>query len=138
MADLRSQIEALGLTGTASLPGLTRKLPEELAAAGMFVLSSRFEGLPMVLLEAMALGVPVVAFDCPTGPAEIIEHGRNGLLIPPQDAGALADGICELIDDPQRRTAMRAAAREGSARYSMPEVRAQWEQLFAALADARA
>ena len=137
-ADLRSRIEALGLTGTAHLPGLTRKLPEELAAAGIFVLSSRHEGLPMVLLEAMTLGVPTVAFDCPTGPAEIIENGRNGLLIPPQDAGALADGICELIEDPQRRTAMRAAARESSARYSMPAVHARWEELFAALADARA
>jgi glycosyltransferase involved in cell wall biosynthesis len=48
----------------------------------MFVLSSRFEGLPMVLLEAMTLGVPAVASDCPTGPAEVIENGRNGLSLP--------------------------------------------------------
>jgi glycosyltransferase involved in cell wall biosynthesis len=138
MADLRNQVAAQGLTGAVHLPGLTRRLPEELTAAAMFVLSSRFEGLPMVLLEAMTLGVPAVAFDCPTGPAEIIEHGRNGLLIPPQDSGALADGICELIEHPERRAAMRAAARESSAWFSMPAVREAWEKLFAELSSARA
>ncbi|HEU4350017.1 MAG TPA: glycosyltransferase family 4 protein [Actinoplanes sp.] len=138
MADLRGRITALGLTDSAHLPGVTNKLPEELSAAGLFVLSSRFEGLPMVLLEAMTLGLPAVAFDCPTGPAEIIENGRNGLLIPPKDTGALADGICELIEDPDRRAAMRAAARESSTRYTMPAVRDLWEGLFADLAAARA
>lgn len=136
--DIQARIDGYGLTGAARLRGVTGKLAEELTAAGMFVLSSRFEGLPMVLLEAMTLGVPAVAFDCPTGPAEIIEHGRTGLLVPPQDTGALADGICELIEDPVRRAAMRAAARESSARYAMPAVRTLWENLFAELAAARA
>jgi glycosyltransferase involved in cell wall biosynthesis len=136
--DIQARIDGYRLAGAARLRGVTGKLPEELAAAGMFVLSSRFEGLPMVLLEAMTLGVPAVAFDCPTGPAEIIEHGRNGLLIPPQDTGALADGICELIEHPERRAAMRAAARASSARYAMPAVRALWENLFAELAADRA
>jgi glycosyltransferase involved in cell wall biosynthesis len=138
MDELSGRIEALGLTGAAHLPGITRKLPEELAAAGMFVLSSRFEGLPMVLLEAMTLGVPAVAFDCPTGPAEVIRNGHNGLLIPPQDTGALADGICELIENPHRRAAMRVAARESSAEFTMPAVREHWERLFTDLAAARA
>jgi glycosyltransferase involved in cell wall biosynthesis len=90
-----------------------------------------------VLLEAMTLGVPAVAFDCPTGPAEIIENGRNGLLVPPQDTGALADGICELIEHPELRARMRTAARESSARYSMPAVRDLWEELFRDLAAQR-
>lgn len=135
--DLEARIAAHGLTGAARLRGVTARLPEELSAAGMFVLSSRFEGLPMVLLEAMTLGVPAVAFDCPTGPAEIIENGRNGLLIPPQDTGALADGICELIERPELRARMRIAARESSARYSMPAVRDLWEELFRDLAAQR-
>jgi glycosyltransferase involved in cell wall biosynthesis len=135
--DLEARIAAHELTGAARLRGVTARLPEELSAAGMFVLSSRFEGLPMVLLEAMTLGVPAVAFDCPTGPAEIIENGRNGLLVPPQDTGALADGICELIERPELRARMRTAARESSARYSMPAVRDLWEQLFRDLAAQR-
>jgi glycosyltransferase involved in cell wall biosynthesis len=137
-SDIRARIESHGLTGTAELRGITRRLPEELSAAGMFVLSSRFEGLPMVLLEAMTLGVPTVAFDCPTGPREVIENGRTGLLIPAEDTAALADGICELIEHPDRRQAMRAAARESSAGFSMPAVREQWERLFAELAAERA
>jgi glycosyltransferase involved in cell wall biosynthesis len=136
-ADLEARIAAHELTGAARLRGVTARLPEELSAAGMFVLSSRFEGLPMVLLEAMTLGVPAVAFDCPTGPAEIIENGRNGLLVPPQDTGALADGICELIEHPELRARMRTAARESSARYSMPAVRDLWEELFRDLAAQR-
>jgi glycosyltransferase involved in cell wall biosynthesis len=135
--DLEARIAAHELTGAARLRGVTARLPEELSAAGMFVLSSRFEGLPMVLLEAMTLGVPAVAFDCPTGPAEIIENGRNGLLVPPQDTGALADGICELIERPELRARMRIAARESSARYSMPAVRDLWEELFRDLAAQR-
>ena len=135
--DLEKQIAAYGLSGAVVLRGLTKDLPEHLSTAGMFVLSSRFEGLPMVLLEAMTLGVPAVAFDCPTGPAEIIDDGRTGLLVPPGDVGALADAICELIEDPERRTAMREAARAGSAPYSMPAVRARWEQLFTELTEAR-
>jgi glycosyltransferase involved in cell wall biosynthesis len=135
--DLEARIAAHGLTGAARLRGVTARLPEELSAAGMFVLSSRFEGLPMVLLEAMTLGVPAVAFDCPTGPAEIIENGSNGLLIRPQDTGALADGICELIERPELRARMRIAARESSARYSMPAVRDLWEELFRDLAAQR-
>ena len=137
-AKLQSRIDSYGLTGAAQLRGGTTTLAEELASSGMFVLSSRFEGLPMVLLEAMTLGVPAVAFDCPTGPAEVIENGRNGLLVPPEDTGALADGICELIEHPDRRAAMRAAARESSASYSMPVVREQWERLLAELCAARA
>jgi hypothetical protein len=65
----------------------------------------------MVLLEAMTAGLPAVAFDCPTGPAEVIRPGVTGLLVPPQDVDGLAAGICDLIEHPARRKAMGAAAR---------------------------
>jgi glycosyltransferase involved in cell wall biosynthesis len=135
---LAAQIAELGLTGRVRLEGPTRRLDEELAAASGYVLSSRFEGLPMVLLEAATAGVPAVAFDCPTGPAELIEDGRTGLLIPPQDVGALAAGMLRLIEQPVERRAMGAAARAGSDRFSAATVRRQWEQLFADLAADRA
>jgi glycosyltransferase involved in cell wall biosynthesis len=130
---LAAQIKDLGLDGTVLLAGEARKLDEQLAAAAMYVLSSRYEGLPMVLLEAITAGLPVVSFDCPTGPAEIIADGRNGLLIPPEDPAKLAAGICELIEHPEKRRDMGAAALESSRRYSMSTVKEQWEQLFSEL-----
>ncbi|MEU8612894.1 glycosyltransferase family 4 protein [Actinoplanes sp. NPDC048791] len=134
---LAAQIEELGLTGRVRLEGPSRRLDEELAASSGYVLSSRFEGLPMVLLEAATAGVPAVAFDCPTGPGEIIDHGRNGLLVPPEDIDALAEGMMRLIEDPAGRRAMGAAARADSSRYSMSTVREVWERLFAELAAGR-
>jgi glycosyltransferase involved in cell wall biosynthesis len=127
---LAAQIQRLGLTGRAHLKGTTERLDEQFAAASAFVLSSRFEGLPMVLLEAMTAGLPVVAFDCPTGPAEVITHERSGLLVPALDVAGLAAGICELIEDPAKRRAMGAAAREDAERYSITTVRRRWEELF--------
>jgi glycosyltransferase involved in cell wall biosynthesis len=134
---LAAQIAELGLTGRIRLEGPTRRLAEELAAASGYVLSSRFEGLPMVLLEAATAGVPAVAFDCPTGPAEIIEDGRTGLLIPPEDVAALTAGMLRLIEEPAGRRAMGAAARAGSDRFSTATVRRRWLQLFAELAAER-
>ena len=134
---LAAQIEELGLTGQVRLEGPTRQLDKELAASSGYVLSSRFEGLPMVLLEAVTAGVPAVAFDCPTGPREIIDHGRTGLLVPPEDVAALADGMLRLIENPDERRAMGAAARADSGRYSMSAVRQDWERLFAELTAAR-
>ncbi|MEV4639715.1 glycosyltransferase family 4 protein [Actinoplanes sp. NPDC049548] len=131
---LTRQIQDRGLGGQVHLRGLTRHLDRELAAASIFALSSRYEGLPMVLLEAMAAAVPVVAFDCPTGPAEVVVDGRNGLLVAAEDTAALAEGICRLIEDPDARERMGCAARETSTGYAMPAVARQWERLFADLA----
>ena len=91
----------------------------------------------MVLLEAVTAGVPAVAFDCPTGPREIIDNGRTGLLVPPQDIAALADGMTRLIENPAERRAMGAAARADSDRFSMARVRDDWERLFTELAEPR-
>jgi glycosyltransferase involved in cell wall biosynthesis len=130
---LAAQIVRLGLVGQAHLKGTTAHLDEQFAAASIFVLSSRFEGLPMVLLEAMTAGLPTVAFDCPTGPAQLVTHGKSGLLVPAQDVPGLAAGICELIEDPAKRHAMSTAAVADSQRYSISSVGRQWEELFAEL-----
>jgi glycosyltransferase involved in cell wall biosynthesis len=123
----------LGLGDSIRMPGITRELDKELAAASIYVLSSRFEGLPMVLLEAMTTGLPAVAFDCPTGPREVIEDGVNGLLVPPEDVDALSAALCELIEDPERLSAMGAGALKSSAPFTMPEVSAHWLRFFAEL-----
>ena len=132
--ELTEQIKELGLGGHVHLRGVTRQLDRELARASVFALSSRFEGLPMVLLEAMDSALPVVAFDCPTGPAEVVEDGVNGLLLPREDVAALADGLCRLIEDEELRASMGSAARRTSARYAIPAVAQSWDRLFTELA----
>src|SRR5690606_6883976 len=98
--DLVTRIAGHRLTDQVHLRGRTTRLHEEMAAASMFVLSSRFEGFPMVLLEAMAHGLPVVAFDCHTGPRDILTDGWDGVLVPPRDVDALSDAIATLVADP--------------------------------------
>jgi len=134
---LVAQIERYGLTGTVTLEGFTADLMAELAEASLFVLSSRGEGLPMVVIEAMTAGLPVVAFDCPTGPAELLDGGRCGVLVPPGDSAALADSIRRLVSDEPERRRLADVAAERALDYD-PATRArQWEQLFETLGDAR-
>ena len=135
--DLAARIERAGLTGTVTLEGFVADLASRLDEASLFVLPSRREGLPMVLIEAMAAGLPVVAFDCPTGPADLLEGGRSGILVPLGDVGGLTDGIRRVVSDEaeRRRLADAGALR---ARDFDPDVRAlEWEQLFERLADTR-
>jgi glycosyltransferase involved in cell wall biosynthesis len=87
-----------------------------------------------VLIEAMSLGLPPVAFDCPTGPADIIEDGTSGLLVPPRNVAAMARAINGLIEDPDRRARMAAAAREQARQFSASVVGPRWTSLLADLA----
>ena len=136
-ARLQQRIDKLGVGDNISLRGYTTQLPAEMGNASIYALSSRFEGFPMVLLEAMMCGLPPVAFDCPTGPADLINHGEDGLLVPHLDVDALAAGIIELIEDPARRKAMGAAAYAKAQQYSTPALAQRWEELFAELATQR-
>jgi glycosyltransferase involved in cell wall biosynthesis len=134
---LASRIEAAGLGGVVTLEGFDPELPRRLDEASLFVLPSRREGMPMVLLEAMAAGLPVIAFDCPTGPAELLDGGRSGLLVPAGDTSALSEGLLRLVSDGQER---RRLADAGSVRvrdFDPLLTVARWESLFAALADER-
>ena len=100
--ECRSQLEALvedlDLSASVSLPGFVNNPFAYLARASVFALSSRWEGLPTVLIEAMACGTPVVATDCPSGPWEILDGGNWGRLVPIEDAAALAKAIAETMD----------------------------------------
>jgi glycosyltransferase involved in cell wall biosynthesis len=82
----------------------------------------------------MSAGLPVVSFDCPRGPGEIITTGRDGTLVPPEDVAGLSQAIDELIADPARRRAYGAAALETAAAYDQREIGARWEALLARLA----
>lgn len=101
---LRSQLESLAHSllpeKAFSFPGRTKQLLEKIKDASMFVLSSDFEGMPNVLIEAMAVGLPVIATNCPSGgPAELIKHGKNGLLVPVNDVDAMATAMGKIADD---------------------------------------
>lgn len=110
-AGLQALCAELGLAGRVDLAGFVDRLPVELAAGDLFVLSSRWEGLPGVLLEALATGTPVVATDCPTGPQEILEGGVWGRLVPVGDAQALAGAMLAALADPVAVPVGRVLAR---------------------------
>jgi glycosyltransferase involved in cell wall biosynthesis len=131
---LRQRIAGRGMADHVFLMGRTQRLDEEMRKASLYALSSRFEGLPMVLLEAMACGVPVVAFDCHTGPAEIVTDGVDGILVPPGDVGALARAMDRLMGDAELRRRYGAAAMEAAQRYDTVRILPSWQRLIADLA----
>lgn len=130
---LAATIEALGLRSCVLMPGLVSEPQEWLMHSDMFVLSSRFEGFPNALLEAMNCALPVAAFDCPSGPREIVSHEQTGLLVPPHDTEALAEAIRRLAGDAALRRQMGAAAAgEVSARFDLDQVLARWDEALSA------
>ena len=121
--------DRLGLGRQVTLSGETTDPTAAIRRAALLVLSSRVEGFPNVLLEAMAAGRPVVAFDCPNGPAEIVRDGIDGRLVPPGDVDALADAIVELLSSPEEREAMGIRALEVRARFAFAPILAEWAGL---------
>lgn len=132
-AALRAQCTGLGLDGSVEWMGRTDDVERALAEASVFVQSSRGEGFPLALLEAMASGVPCAAFDCAPGVREIVRDGEDGLLAPAGDIAALADRLLRLTGNPRLRDAMGARARSGVQRFSESETLRRWEELFAFL-----
>jgi glycosyltransferase involved in cell wall biosynthesis len=127
---LEGLIREHGLGEVVALEGPARDLGGDMERSALFILSSRQEGLPLVLLEAMSKGMGIVSFDCPTGPADVIEDHRNGLLVPPRDVDALAAAIVEMIDDDELRRRCGAAAAETALGYRMEAVGPRWEALM--------
>jgi glycosyltransferase involved in cell wall biosynthesis len=128
--ELQQQIDAHGLHGRARLMGPTNEVEKELLASSIFALSSDFEGLPLVLAEAMACGVPCVAYDCSPGIREIVTDGVDGVVVAPRTPEELAAGLCRLIEDRELRKQMGKAARSQVMRFEADTVMAQWESLF--------
>jgi glycosyltransferase involved in cell wall biosynthesis len=122
--------KTLGIADRVEWLGTRRDLPTLFARCGVFVLSSRFEGFPNVLCEAMAAGAPVVAFDCPSGPADIIRHHVDGLLVAREDAEQLSAALLSLVSDRALRAALGANARGITQRFSTGDVMRRWEAVL--------
>lgn len=127
---LEGMIQARGLGQTARINPPSKQIGEEYAASSILVMSSHYEGFPMVMIEAMACGVPVVSYDFKCGPRDIIREGDNGLIIPEGDISALAEGICRLIQAEELRRSMSMKAQEVTTTYSEEKVMRRWITLF--------
>ena len=123
-------ITRFGLGGQARLQGFSQDFASVLAGSSVFAMSSRSEGFPMALLEAMSVGLPIVVFDCPRGPREIIRDGHNGLLVPAGDTLAFGSALRRLIEDPELRRRLGAQALLDAEQYTIDAVAADWEELF--------
>lgn len=126
---LERQVASLGLSHRIELPGKSETPGGWLAKADAMVLSSRYEGFANVLGEAMAAGLPVVAFNCDFGPAEMVDNLVDGLLVPDGDAGALAAALDRIMGDAALRMRLGIAARQSATRFASPAIIEQWDRL---------
>lgn len=135
---LRALAAGLAVADGIDLPGRSDDMAAEFRRAGLYVLSSRSEGLPMVLIEAAAFAVPAVAFACGAGPRELVEDGRTGLLVPAGDVAGLAGAIERMLADPGLRAACAAGARDRAEAFALPRILERWEALLARVAPSAA
>ena len=121
----------LGIDTTrCHLNGPTTDIQKEYINSSIFVLSSRFEGFGMVLIEAMACGLPVVSYACPCGPKDIIKDGEDGLLVDNGNVNALAETMSCLITDDVLRQSMSQAGRRNVRRFNIEQIAQYWKTVF--------
>ncbi len=128
--DLHPMVESMGISDSLKLNGPNSHIRERYLESSIFVLSSRFEGLPLVLMEAMSCGLPPVSFTCPCGPRDIIHDGEDGILCENGNIKQLAAGICRLIEDENLRKEMGQKAAQSIQHYSLDNIMHQWDDLL--------
>jgi GalNAc-alpha-(1->4)-GalNAc-alpha-(1->3)-diNAcBac-PP-undecaprenol alpha-1,4-N-acetyl-D-galactosaminyltransferase len=135
--ELTRRVASLGLEDRVMLPGRVSNPRTLFRRCDLFVLSSESEGFPLVLLEAMSAGLPVVSFDCDFGPREIITPGVSGVLVPAGDIAALSRAIANLVKDGARRARLARQGLDSVGRFAPDEILNQWEALLRRVTDSR-
>ena len=130
---IQRDIDARGMSEFITLHGDCRDVHSRYGEYALFVQTSYYEGFSLTLLEARRAGLPVVSFDCPTGPSEIVEDGVNGILVPAYDVDQLAQAINGLIEDGERRISMAAHSQDDLQKFSKEKLLKQWDALIEAL-----
>jgi glycosyltransferase involved in cell wall biosynthesis len=129
-SSLRERAHARGIGDAVHLVGRSAAVSEVMRRAELFVLSSRYEGFPNALIEAMAQELAVISFSCSAGPRRIIRDGVDGVLVKPGDAAALATTMGRIMDDPDLRRRLGVHARSVRSRFAHEKVLTQWDALF--------
>lgn len=129
---LEAQRDALGLAARVEMPGLTSRPGEWIETADAFVLSSRFEGWGIALLEAMAAGLPVVAFDCEWGPGAMVTNGSDGILVPRNDVDALGEALDLVLSDSNLRAKLASNAQATAQKYRPDRILQNWDAVVSA------
>lgn len=128
--DLERLINELELTSHVKLMGFSNKVKPYIKASRFLILSSLYEGLPMVLIEALAIGTPVVSFDCKSGPSEIVISNQNGILVEDQNFIALTDAMNKMIEDQDLYKSIKANAIPSVKKFSKETLLKQWQELL--------
>jgi glycosyltransferase involved in cell wall biosynthesis len=128
---LRSLVDRYGLAGRVELQGQVTDVAREYEQADLFVLTSRYEGFPNAMLEAMATGLPCITFDCPSGPREISENGKVAILVNAGDRRGFEDALRRLMSSPELRESLGSDARRSvTARFAEDAIVPIWDSLF--------
>jgi len=125
-----SRIEASGLNDRVKILSATDQIIDQYLQSSVYLMTSRTEGLPMVLLEAQACGLPIVSFDCETGPSDIITNNKDGFLISCFNVDMMTEKVAILCSDPMKRKEFGANGRESIKRFLPEEIALKWEMLF--------
>lgn len=128
--NLTKQIADNGLNNNVFLKGRTGEIQNKYIESSFYVMTSRYEGFPMVLIEAMSCGLPCISFDCRWGPGEIIEDNKNGFLVPVGNMKEMAERINTLIDSEQLRQKMSEQAKLTAEKFNLHKIMNQWDNLF--------
>jgi glycosyltransferase involved in cell wall biosynthesis len=138
LGELTELARSLGVEKTVHFVGYQANPHAFIKRATVFALSSLFEGLPLVLVETLVCGTPIVSTDCPSGPDEILDGGKYGTLVPLSNPRALADGIADLLTDESKRRHLSDIGRPRGGSFDGNIKIKEWETMLTTLASQRA
>ena len=130
---LKEKARRLELEDKIEFLGFRKDVKEIMAKSDIYILASRYEGLPMVLIEAMSQGMACIAYDCVSGPSDIIEDGENGILVSNQNKEEMIQKLGELINDEEKRELFRVNALQSIGKFSIDNIGKKWETLLQGL-----